>query len=266
MQLRNAVVVVTGAGNGIGRQLVVALIARGAKVAGVDISEKGLQATAALVPGPSFAAFPLSITDRQAVQALPARVEAALGPADALINCAGIIQPFVKVAELDFETIERVFDVNWKGTLYMTKAFLPGFLKRPRAHVVNVSSMGGFLPVPGQSAYGASKAAVKLFTEGLWAELQGTPVSVTLVFPGAIGTEIASNSGVTIPGSHDAGAKGGQTTPADEAARQILDAMERDEYRALIGKDAQFLDRFVRLAPKRATAFIASKMQHLLAH
>lgn len=264
MKVRNAVVVVTGAGNGIGRQLVVELVARGAKVAGVDISEKGLAQTAALVPGASFAAFPVSITDRQAVEALPARVEAALGPPDALINCAGIIQPFVRVAELDLATIDHVFDVNWKGTLFMTKAFLPGFLKRPRAHVVNVSSMGGFLPVPGQSAYGASKAAVKLFTEGLWAELKGTNVSVTIIFPGAIATEIASNSGVQMKAA--SGAQARQLTQADEAARQILDAMERDAFRATVGKDARVLDWLVRLAPKRATAFIASKMQDLLAH
>lgn len=266
MKVRDAVVVVTGAGNGIGRQLVKALVARGAKVAGVDISEKGLAETAALVPGSAFVPFAMSITDRQAVEALPARVAAALGPPDALINCAGIIQPFVRVAELDLATIDHVFDVNWKGTLFMTKAFLPGFLIRPRAHVVNVSSMGGFLPVPGQSAYGASKAAVKLFTEGLWAELQGTNVSVTIIFPGAVGTDIVKNSGVTLAGGHETGGKASQTLPADEAARQIIDAMERDAFRATVGKDARVLDWLVRLAPKRATAFIASKMEDLLAH
>lgn len=265
MRVRDAVVVVTGAGNGIGRQLVKALVERGAKVAGVDISEKGLAETAALVPRSAFVPFAMSITDRQAVEALPARVAAALGPPDALINCAGIIQPFVRVAELDLATIDHVFDVNWKGTLYMTKAFLPGFLTRPHAHVVNVSSMGGFLPVPGQSAYGASKAAVKLFTEGLWAELQGTNVSATVIFPGAIGTDIVSNSGVKLSG-HETAGDASQTLPADEAARQIIDAMERDAYRATVGKDARVLDWLVRLAPKRATAFIASKMQHLLAH
>jgi short-subunit dehydrogenase len=76
------------------------------------------------------------------------------------------------VNELGYEAIERVMNVNFYGTLYMTKTFLPHLLTRPEAHVVNVSSMGGFLPVPGQVIYGASKAAVKLLTEGLHSELQ----------------------------------------------------------------------------------------------
>ncbi|HRD39265.1 MAG TPA: SDR family NAD(P)-dependent oxidoreductase, partial [Bacteroidia bacterium] len=72
------------------------------------------------------------------------------------------------------------------------KSFLPHLLKRPEAHIVNISSMGGFLPVPGQSIYGATKAAVKLLTEGLRSELLDTNVRVTLIFPGAIGTNIAN--------------------------------------------------------------------------
>ncbi|WP_252629481.1 SDR family oxidoreductase, partial [Enterobacter sp. JH539] len=90
------------------------------------------------------------------------------------INNAGIIQPFVKIDQLGYEVVERVFNVNFYGTLYMTKTFLPHLLTRPEAHIVNVSSMGGFLPVPGQTIYGASKAAVKLFTEGLHSELADT--------------------------------------------------------------------------------------------
>ena len=101
----------------------------------------------------------LNITDRAEVERLPELVIARHGAVDGLINNAGIIQPFVRVKDLDYEAIERVMNVNFYGTLYMTKAFLPCLLKRPEAHIANVSSMGGFLPVPGQSIYGASKAA-----------------------------------------------------------------------------------------------------------
>src|SRR5690554_7737944 len=87
-------------------------------------------------------------------------------------------------------------DINFYGTVYVNKVFLDSLFKEDDSYLVNVSSMGGFLPVPGQTVYGASKAAVKLLTEGLYAELKDTNVSVTLVFPGAIKTDISKNSGV----------------------------------------------------------------------
>jgi len=134
---------------------------------------------------------------------LPPRVVERFGSVDGLINCAGVIQPFVRLHDMDYAAIDRVFDINWHGTLYMTKAFLPLLLARPRAHIVNVSSMGGFIPVPGQTVYGASKAAVKLFTEGLHSELKDTKVHVTCV-PGAVGTNIAANAGVKSRAGADA--------------------------------------------------------------
>jgi short-subunit dehydrogenase len=176
----------------------------------------------------------------------------------------GIIQPFVKIADLDLQTIERVMNVNWWGVVYMTKTYLPLLLARPEAHVCNISSMGGFLPVPGQSCYGASKAAVKLFTEGLHSELAGTKVGVTIVFPGAIETHITENSGVKISSEME-GQKGSYklTSPKD-AAKMILDGIEGNKYRVLVGQDAGFMDKIYRLSPERAAAFIANKMKSLL--
>jgi len=111
---------------------------------------------------------------------LPSAVIEAHGKVDGLINCACIIQPFVKLNDLEYEAIEHVMNVNFWGLMYMTKTFLPYLMDRPSAHIVNVSSMGGFLPVPGQTVYGASKAAVKLLTEGLHSELRETSVRVTI--------------------------------------------------------------------------------------
>jgi short-subunit dehydrogenase len=184
---------------------------------------------------------------------------------DGVIHCAGIIQPFVRLKDLDYAAIDRVFAVNWLGTLYMTKTFLPVLLGRPEAHIVNVSSMGGFLPVPGQTVYGASKAAVKLFTEGLHSECAGTSVRVTVVFPGAVATNITANSGVEIRvSSADAEAMARRITSAETAARLILDGMERNAYRVMIGSDAKLMDRLYRLSPRRAAGFIASRMKDLL--
>ena len=260
------VMVVTGAGSGMGREIVLELLRRRARVAAVDMSETRLRETVALAAGgtDALATFVVNVTDRAAVEALPQAVVDRFGSVDGVINCAGIIQPFVRLNELDYAAIDRVFDVNWRGTLYMTKTFLPWLLKRPEGHIVNISSMGGFLPVPGQTAYGASKAAVKLLTEGLHSELAGTAVRVTVVFPGAVATNISANSGVTIAAT--AGTAPRKIYPADQAARDILDGMERNRFRVLVGPDAKSLDRFYRLSPRRATAFIAGQMKDLLSH
>jgi short-subunit dehydrogenase len=263
MKCANKVVVVTGAGSGMGRELVLELLRRKARVAAVDRNETALRETVELASAPLGAlhTFSLSVSDRPAVEALPRAVEEKFGTVDGLINCAGVIQPFIGLADLDYEAIDRVFDVNFRGTLYMTKAFLPAFLRRPEAHIVNISSMGGFLPVPGQTAYGASKAAVKLLTEGLQAELAQTNVHVTVVFPGAIGTNIAKNSGVSLA-THGEGMSW-MMRKADRAARDMLDGMEKNRPRVLVGHDARLLDVLYRLNPVRATAFVAKQMRAL---
>jgi short-subunit dehydrogenase len=268
MKVENKVFVVTGGSNGIGRQLTLQLLAVGARVAAVDIDQAGLEETAELA-GKSrdrLSLHAVDITERDQVEDLPDQVTLEHGPPDGLINNAGIIQPFERVNELDYEDIQRVMDINFYGTLYMTKAFLPHLLKRPEAHLANVSSMGGFLPVPGQSIYGASKAAVKLFTEGLYSELQNTDVGVTIIFPGAIGTDIAENSGVTREQDAEPGGEelGIDPLPPEKAAQQILQAIGKNRFRALIGSDARFMDFLYRLAPRRAAKFIFRQMESLL--
>lgn len=266
MKLQDKVFVVTGGGNGMGREVVLELLRRGARVAAADLNEAGLAETVQLAgAGDKLSTHVLNVADRTAVLALPKAVEKAHGQVDGLLNIAGIIQPFVKIAELSFEQIERVVDVNFWGVVNMTKAFLPVLVERPEAGILNVSSMGGFLPVPGQAAYGASKAAVKLFTEALFAELQGTNVGVTVVFPGGVATNITGNSGVDTSKMQAApSGKAPKTTSAAEAGKQIVDGLEKGAYRVRIGSDATFMDRFSRLSPKRATLLIADQMKSLL--
>ena len=266
MKIADRVVVITGAGSGIGREVALEALRRGARVAASDINPTTLAETASLAAaGDRLSTHVLNVADRGAVEALPGAVIARFGAVDGVIHCAGIIQPFVRLKDLDYPAIERVFAVNWLGTLYMTKTFLPHLLARPEGHIVNVSSMGGFLPVPGQTVYGASKAAVKLFTEGLHSECAGTNVQVTVVFPGAVATNITANSGVDIPVSGaDAEKMASRVLAADRAARMILDGMERNAYRVMVGSDAKLMDRLYRLSPRRAAAFIARQMQDLL--
>ena len=271
MQIADRVFVVTGGGNGMGREVVLQLIKRGARVAAVDLSEAGLAETVTLAGAAEgkLTTHALNVADRDAVLALPDAVVKAHGQVDGLFNVAGIIQPFVKINELGFDVIERVMNVNFWGVVNMSKAFLPHLLARPESGLLNVSSMGGFLPVPGQAAYGASKAAVKLFTEALYAETQGTPLKVTVIFPGGVGTNITANSGVdtskleAAAAASDNGKQRKTTSPAD-AGRQIIEAMEKGAFRATIGGDARFMDRFARLSPRRATLLIANQMKSLL--
>jgi short-subunit dehydrogenase len=154
-------------------------------------------------------------------------------------------------------------NVNFTGPLMLTKAFLPGLLTRPSAHILNVSSMGAYAPVPGQSVYGASKAAIKLFTEGLRSELLNTNVGVTIVFPGAIETNIAANSGMTDMASDD-GENSFPTTKADVAAKLMVDAIEKNTPRVVIGKDAKTMDFLSRLNPLYAAKLIYKQMASLL--
>lgn len=263
MQIAAKVFVVTGAGSGIGRAVTWELLNRGARVAAVDLHRGTLEETARLAgAGNRLTLHTLNITDRDAVAALPDAVIAEQGQVDGLLSIAGIIQPFQMVNDLPLEAAERVMSVNFWGTYYLDTAFLPVLLQRPEAALVNVSSMGALVPVPGQGVYGASKAAVKLLTECLYAELHESKVAVTVVFPGAVGTNITENSGVEAPSV--AGGKAPKVTSAEDAARQIVDAVAHGEPRLLIGGDAKMLDRLSRVAPMRAITTVANKMKALL--
>lgn len=264
MQIRDRVFVVTGGGNGIGRDVVLELLVRGARVAAVDLRAEALDGTRALAVAydDRLTTHTVDVSDRAAVEALVGEVTAAHGRVDGVANVAGIIQKFVPFADLPYHEMNKVLDVNYWGVVHMCKAFLPELLSRPEASLLNVSSMGAFVPVPGQSVYGASKAAVKLLTEGLYAELRTTKVAVTLVFPGAVRTGIAENSEAAIPGRNtDASVR---ITSSAEAARRIADAIEKGTFRVCIGKDATMLDLLARLMPRRSIEFLAKKMGSLV--
>jgi len=277
MDIAGKLFVVTGGGNGMGRETALLLLKRGARVAAVDLSEEGLAGTVELAgPGAAVTTHALNIADRAAVEALPAAVEGAHGaPADGLINVAGIIHRFAKMQDLSLEEIERVVNVNFWGTVYATKAFLPVLLTRPTASITNFASMGALIPFPGQGAYGASKGAVKLFTETLLAELRDTRVQVSIVYPGAVLTNIAGNSGVSAPGTEAADPKAqaakqeaakssAQGTTPERAAEIIVDGIQKGVFRIFIGKDARTFDRLSRLSPTKSIVAIARKVGPML--
>lgn len=269
MQIAGKTFVVTGAGNGMGREVALELLRRGAKVAGIDLRQDFLEETKSLADGnnQNFSFHVANITDRGRVFQLPEEVRNSVGEIDGLVNVAGIIQPFVKVNELDFESIDRVMYVNFFGLLNMVKAFLPGLLSRPEAHILNVSSMGSYAPVPGQTVYGASKAAVNQLTEGLRSELKETNIGVTLVWPGAIGTNIAANSGVSFGSGELTEAQkkaAARVVAPSEAGKQMVDAIAQNKKRITIGSDASMMKRLTNWNQDFASNLIYKNMKSLL--
>ena len=254
---------ITGAGSGIGRELTFQMLKMGAEVVAIDINEDSLNETKKLSGNPDHVSiYKVDITNKSDVEKLLADITKIHKTIDGIINNAGVIQPFTIINDLDYKTIDRVMNINFYGTVYITKTFLPMLLKRPEGHIVNISSMGGFLPVPGQSVYGASKAAAKLFTEGLYAELKDTNINVTVVFPGGTDTNIAKNSEVATP--EQAKNQKYQVQSAQTAAKTIIRGIQKNSFQVFAGKDSVFMNILYRLSPKFATNYIAKQMKSLL--
>ena len=267
MKVKDKVILVTGGGNGMGRELVLHLLSKGSKVVAVDVNEVKLIETMALagVYMNSLMTIKADITDREAIEEIPSKILARFGTIDGIINNAGIIQPFHKVNDMTFDMISRVFNINFMGALNIVKVFTPYLINRPEAHIVNISSMGGFLPVAGQAIYGASKAAVKILSESLTSELSETNVGVTTVFPGAISTNIKANSGLGL----DAGAgpeghaENAAFSPA-RAAEIMINAIEYKKKRVYIGKDSKLMNILYKFVPAVAVNMIYQKMKNKL--
>jgi short-subunit dehydrogenase len=235
------------------------LLQRDVRVAAVDLNPAARRETANLASaGDRLSTHVADITDRPTVEALPGAVVGSHGIVDGVVNNAGIIQPFLPVSELDYPAIHRVLDVNFLGTVHVVKAFLPLLLERPEAHLANVSSMGRFFPFPRQTLYGASKAAVKLFTEGIYAELLDTRVRVSVIMPGAVETGISANSGVATPGAADA--EGIRITTAERAARIMIDGITKNRLHIYVGPDARLMNLAIRMAPRPAIRFVKEQM------
>jgi short-subunit dehydrogenase len=266
MKVRNKTIIVTGGGSGIGRELVLHLLSKGVKVVAIDINEPGLNETEAIasVTNERLITMVTDITDEAAVAALPEIIKTRVGAVDGLINNAGIMHPFVTFNDIGVDVIERVLKVNLFGTIYMTKAFLPVLLERPEAHLLNLASMAAFLPLPGQSAYCASKAAIMLLTEVLHSELSETGVGVTVALPGGVDTNIIKNAGVKFSKEILDSNKSYKMLSPVNAAQMMVKAIEQNKYRIIVGKDATFMDKLNRLNPAYAAKFIYKNMKNLL--
>ena len=256
--LRGGVVVLTGAASGIGAALAANLARRGMHLALVDLNAAGLEATAAQAraAGVTVSTHALDVADHAAVAALPAEVLARHGRVTALVNNAGVALGgmFEQVAAEDFDWL---MEINFGATVRLTRAFLPVLAREDAAQLVNVSSIFGIIAPPGQTAYSASKFAVRGFSESLRHELamNGSPVGVTLVHPGGVRTAISENARLAkgLDAAQVAQERANWRSllaldPA-KAAEIIAAAIERRAPRVLVGSDAKGAALVQRLFP-----------------
>ena len=256
MELKGQTAVVTGAASGIGRAISIALAQRGCDVALIDLNEAGLAETAALLTPFNIrtTSHRTDMGDAQAILALPDAVTAAHGRVDILVNNAGVAVGG-RFEEITTENFEWLFNINFWGVVRMTRAFLPMLKASPDARIINISSIYGIIAPPEQSAYVASKFAVRGFTQSLRHELANTNISVTVVHPGGIATSIVDNARVPAHRTQDEIAKGRAETkrfltmPPSVAAEIIVKAALARKGRVLVGRDAKFAAFFERLFP-----------------
>jgi NAD(P)-dependent dehydrogenase (short-subunit alcohol dehydrogenase family) len=262
-EIRGAVAVVTGAGSGIGRALAVELASAGAQLAIADVNRGGLDETSKMLGSATVKTYVLDVSDAAAVEAFAGQVNKDFGRVSLIVNNAGVALHGT-FAEVSLADMEWLIKINFWGVVYGCRFFMPLLEKEPEAHIVNVSSVFGLVGPPGQTAYAASKFAVRGFTESLRSELRGTRIHVTCVHPGGIRTAIAENARVGAAASAKEAAltkerfkKVTPTTPAT-AAQTIVKGILRNNPRVLIGTDARQIDLMARLAPKSASSRLAS--------
>lgn len=256
MRLEDRHAVITGAASGIGRAIAVSLARRGCHLALSDVNEVGLAETARLVrrDGLSVSEHRLDVADRTAVAAFPSKVAAEHPRVDLLVNNAGVAVGgnFDQVSEEDFEWL---FEINFWGVVRMTRAFLPALRASDEARIVNLSSVFGLVAPPGQTAYAASKFAVRGFSESLRHELEGSNVGVTVVHPGGVATAIADSA--RVPSGADsadverrrAAMKKHLTLAPETAGETIVRGVEARRSRVLVGNDALALSVLARALP-----------------
>lgn len=270
--LSNKVVVITGAGSGIGRALAVNLAGKGARLALSDVNEEGLGETVELAikaGSPDVHTARLDVSDKAAFASYATEVAEHFGQVNVVINNAGVALAGDAV-DLSYEDMEWIVGINFWGVVYGTKEFLPHLIASGDGHVVNLSSLFGLLAMPGQSAYNATKFAVRGFTEALREEMliAGHKVGVTSVHPGGIKTAIARSARVSDKEDKAATAKLfdeklAKMTP-ERAAEIIVKGITKNQARVLVGIDAHALHNFQKFTGSRYEDIIAVVSKRVL--
>jgi NAD(P)-dependent dehydrogenase (short-subunit alcohol dehydrogenase family) len=262
-ELRGAVAVVTGAASGIGRALAVDLAKLGAQLALADMNTAGLEETRKLLGDAVARTYTVDVSKAAAVEDFAQRVQQDFGRAQLLVNNAGVAL-MGTFAEVSLEDMQWLIGINFWGVVHGCKFFMPMLEREPDAHIVNLSSIFGLIGPPGQTAYAASKFAVRGFSESLREELRpNTSIKVTSVHPAGIATPIAQASragrAVTAAARQEAEEyfKRVAVITPQEASRVIIQGVLGNKNRVLIGADAYRVDRIARLLPAGASTMFA---------
>lgn len=257
---QNKVAAITGAGSGIGQQLAVLLAKEGCHLSLSDVNETGLLQTFELIKNLDVCVTikKLDVSSLDVIQVWADETIKDYGFVNMIFNNAGVALAST-VEGATYEELEWIMNINFWGVVYGTKTFLPLIKQTGDGHIINISSLFGLTAQPTQSAYNATKFAVRGFTESLRQELdmEKCGVSALCVHPGGIKTNIAnsakmSDSVRSLGINPDKSAKSFNKLlrcPPEDAARQILQAVKKDKRRLLIGNDAKALDLLQRLLP-----------------
>jgi NAD(P)-dependent dehydrogenase (short-subunit alcohol dehydrogenase family) len=236
------VVVITGGCGGLGRALTERLVRQGAKVGILDVTASGLETT------PQVKFEQVDLTNELQVTSAIREIRHELGDIDILINNAGITH-MSTFEHTSNELIQKIMDVNFMGSVYATRACIDSIIQQ-HGHIVAISSVAGFAPLYGRSAYAASKFAMEGFFRTLGSELEEYSVKVNIICPSFVNTrpelKAKANSGVASPGA--AKKQQGKGLTPDHAASQILNAIEANKdtlYLGLISKVARWLYKFL---------------------
>lgn len=239
------IVVVTGAGSGMGRAYAQEFEKEGAKLALCDIDSVGLQETVDSLRRQGddrVFSSPVDVADEEAMNEFADRSRAALGNAHVMINNAGIAGSMLPGAETSVKDLDRVFAVNFFGVVHGTLAFMPQLEVNSEAALVNVSSIFGMIGAPGNADYCATKFAVRGYTEVLMSELHDSHIQIHLVHPGGIDTNITKGT------TAEEASKDLLTTPPVDIAKKVIEAIRKNKRRVVFGnmsRPAQIVSNFL---------------------
>jgi short-subunit dehydrogenase len=247
---KNKVVVISGAGSGIGRALSIDFAKQGSKLALCDTNPLTLDETSQILLSVGVSVYTkcMDVSNLDEVEKFAEEVANKYGPADIVINNAGIGHGKLSIENFKVEDMHKIMNVNFWGMVYLSKTFIPQLKKNEPAALINISSIAGLISVGNQTIYSASKFAIRSFTEGLISELKNTQIQVSCVHPGGIKTNLVKSS-IVGDIAYNSILEHVQSNTAEFAAKKIISGIKQNKKRIIVGFDAKIAYLFYSILP-----------------